>query len=141
MTQELIAKYGTNVCSHSIEIRINNTSGRYPLPDDSILRDKKIVGVFTVDNPSSDRKAPASGNNIITNAALRNSYLTLVDVNKELIETHPLSDLAITQYDRSHRAVSLDKLTPDKSYITVADTTTIAAGQSFLLHFIYLNNC
>ena len=141
MTQEMIAKYGSDVCSHSVEIRINNTSGRYPLPDDSILRDKKIIGVFTASNPSSDRKAPASGNNIITDAALRNSYLTLVDVNKELVETHPLVDLAITQYDRSHRAVSLKSLTPDKSYILVADTTTISVNQSFLLHFIYLNNC
>jgi len=139
MTDELLAKYGDNVCSHAIEVKINNTTGRYPLPDDSILREKKLLGVFTVGNPSADRKAPASGNNIITDAAARNSYLTLVDVNKQMVADHPLTDLTITQYDRQHRKISISSLTPDRSYIEVADTSLISTGQSFLLHFIYLN--
>lgn len=139
MTDELLAKYGDNVCSHAIEVKINNTTGRYPLPDDSILREKKLLGVFTVGNPNSDRKAPASGNDIVSDAAIRNSYLTLVDVNKQMVADHPLTDITITQYDRSHRKIAITSLTPDKSYIQVADTTTIAAGESFLLHFIYLN--
>lgn len=139
MTDELIAKYGDNVCTHTIEVKINSTYGKYPLPDDSILRDKKIVGVFTVANPSSNRKAPASGNNIITDAALLNSYISLFDANKQMIADHPLYDLAISASDRSHRKIAISQLTPDKSYILVSDTSLISANQSFLLHFIYLN--
>lgn len=139
MTDELLAKYGDNVCSHPIEVKILNTSGRYPLPDDSILREKKIVGVFTIGNPNTDRKAPGSGNNIITDAALRNSYMTLLDSNKELIAVHPLYDIAITGTDRQHRKIRISNLTPDRSYIEVADTSLISVNQSFLLHFIYLN--
>lgn len=139
MTDELLAKYGDNVCSHAVEIKINNTTGRYPLPDDSILREKKLLGVFTVGNPNTDRKAPATGNPIVTDAAARNSYLTLVDVNKQMVADHPLTDITITAQDRQHRKIAITSLTPDKSYIQVADTTLIAAGQSFLLHFIYLN--
>ena len=139
MTDELIAKYGDNVCSHAIEVKITNTLGRYYLPDDSILRNKKILGVFTYNNPNSDRKAPASGQSIVTDAALRNSYLTLADSNKLLINEHPLADIAITGNDRQHRKVQLNTLTPDKSYILVADVTTISVNQSFLLHFIYLS--
>jgi hypothetical protein len=139
MTDEMISQYG-DVCSHAIEIKITGTLGRYFFPDDAILRGKKIIGVFTFGNPSSDRKAPASGNNIITDAALRNSHVSLFDANKQLIADHPLFDLAISQYDRSHRRISIANLTPDKSYIQVADTSLISSGQSFLLHFIYLNN-
>ena len=139
MTDEMLSKYGDNVCSHAIEIKINNTIGRYPLPDDSILREKKLVGIFTIGNPNSDRKAPASGNDIVSDAALRNSYLTLVDVNKQLVADHPLTDITITEYDRQHRKIAISNLTPDKSYIQVADTALINAGESFLLHFIYLN--
>jgi len=139
MTDELLSKYGDNVCSHAIEVKILNTTGRYPLPDDSILREKKLVGIFIAGNADNDRKAPASGNDIVSDAALRNSYLTLVDVNKQLIADHPLTDIAITDYDRQHRKIAISSLTPDKSFIQVADTSLISAGQSFLLHFIYLN--
>lgn len=139
MTDELIAKYGDNVCSHAVEVRLASAVNKHYLPDDSILRNKKILGVFTYNNPNADRKAPASGNNIITDAALRNCYLTLADANKLLISDHPLSDIAITGNDRQHRKIQLNVLTPDKSYLFFADTAVIAANQSVLLHFIYLN--
>lgn len=140
MTDELIAKYGDNVCSHAVEIKILSTVNRHNLPDDSILRNKKILGVFTYNNPNTDRKAPASGNDIISDAALRNCYLTLADANKLLINNHPLFDIAITGSDRQHRKIQLNVLTPDQSYLFFADTALIAVGESVLLHFIYLNS-
>lgn len=142
MYNEAFNTYGNRLRTHLVEVQLNDTSGKYFLPDDSLIREKKIVGMFTRKNPgdvySPDTQRPAIGD-----VALRSAFITLKDANKEVILNHPLADFAITDEDRSHRPLILDSITPSKSYIIIANPTVpggkIAAGQSILLHILYVD--
>jgi hypothetical protein len=143
MYQELVKKYGGAVRTHSVEVKINDTNGKYFLPDDAILRCKPIVGLFTRFNPDDNQYAPDSGRQIVNEDGIADAYLTLVHNNKEILSGHPLQDLAISTFDRDHRQILIEELTPSKSYIVIGNTTTpankIAVGESILLHFVYLD--
>ncbi len=143
MLQPIIEKYGDQVRTHVVDIKIENLSGKYNFPDDAILREKVIVGVFTSDNPNDNAYAPETDRPIISDNGLNSAYVTLVCENTEIISHHPLRQLAITSEDRQIMEVMLSKLTPTRSFITVANPTTpadkITVGESILLHFVYLN--
>lgn len=143
MYNEVVNTYGDRVRSHLVEVLINDTSGKYFLPDDSLIREKKVVGLFVRKNPSSDVYSPDTQRPSIGDIALRSAYITLKDANKEVILNHPLADFAITDEDRSHRKLVLNSITPSKSYIVIANPTVpggkIAAGQSILIQFLYID--
>lgn len=138
MTPELIQQYGDKVATTSIEVQIGSTSGTYPLPDDSILRDKVVVGLFVMSNGSGTAKSPMN-RALASEAAVNSSYLTLKFVNDDVISSHPLSDFRPSKEDRSIRRIKICGFNPSKSFIKVADPALIAAGQSIVLQFIYLN--
>lgn len=143
MYNEVINTYGDRVRSHMVEVLITDTTGKYYLPDDDLLRNKKVVGMFTRKNPSGDVYSPDTQRPALGDIALRSAYITLKDANKELLLSHPLADFAITDEDRSHRKIVINQLTPSKSYVTIANPLVpgakIAAGQSILLHFLYID--
>lgn len=143
MYNEVVNTYGNRVRSHMVEVLIQDTSGKYFLPDDSLIREKKVVGLFVRKNPNGDVYSPDTQRASIGDVALRSAYITLKDANKEVILNHPLADFAITDEDRSHRKLVLDSITPSKSYIVIANPTVpggkITAGQSILLQFLYID--
>lgn len=143
MYNEVINTYGDRVRSHMVEVLLNDITGKYYLPDDDLLRNKKVIGMFTRKNPSGDVYSPDTQRPAIGDVALRSAYITLKDASKDLLLSHPLADFAITDEDRSHRKVVINQLTPSKSYVIIANPTTpggkIAAGQSILLHFLYID--
>ena len=143
MYNEAFNTYGNRLRTHMVEVQLSDTSGKYFLPDDSLIREKKVVGMFLRKNPSADVYSPDTQRPSIGDVALRSAYITLKDANKEVILSHPLADFAITDEDRTHRPLILDSITPSKSYIIIANPTVpggkIAAGQSILLHFLYVD--
>lgn len=125
----------------SLEIQIANNSGRYPLPDDDILRECQIFGFYTSDNAGSNELAPDSKRALIVPASVANAYLTLLCGSLEIVTQHPMKQLAITQYDRSILPLRSKGITCTKSYIQIANsTTTDPSGKSVMLFFVYLLN-
>lgn len=143
MLEPIIEKYGDQVRTHAIEIKVDNLSGKYVFPDDAILRGKVIVGLFTVNNPDDNAYAPESDRAIISDNGLNSAYVTLMCENTEVFSQFPLRQLAITREDRRIMEVMFSKLTPTRSFVTIGKPDTpagkIAAGESIMLHFVYLN--
>lgn len=139
MNLELVEKYGDRISSHSVEVKVDAANPRvYYLPDDAILRGKQILEVFTRSN-ASDNIVSLTGRNIVNDTILANSFLTLVCGNKRFFDEHPLTDLVPTLNDGMHRQLFAPNFNPSKSYISVAGSTAITTGESFLLHFIYVD--
>ena len=139
MNLELVEKYGDRISSHSVEVKVDATNPRvYYLPDDAILRGKQILEVFTRSN-ASDNIVSLTGRNIVNDTILSNSFLTLVCGNKRFFDEHPLTDLVPTLNNGIHRQLFAPNFNPSKSYISVAGATAITTGESFLLHFIYVD--
>lgn len=139
MNLELVEKYGDRISSHSVEVKVDATNPRvYYLPDDAILRGKQILEVFTRSN-ASDNIVSLTGRAIVNDTILANSFLTLVCGNKRFFDEHPLTDLVPTLNDGMHRQLFAPNFNPSKSYISVAGSTAITTGESFLLHFIYVD--
>lgn len=139
MTPELVKQYGDRVATTSVEVQIIGTGGTYSLPDDSILRDKTILGFLVMPNESGSAKSPL-GRPLASEAAVNSSYINLKFVNDDVISMHPLSDFRPNKEDRSFRQWAICGLNPSKSSIKVADPALIADGQSIMLQFIYLND-
>lgn len=136
MTEAIIRRVGGNFGTTLIEVLVGDTNGTYKLPDDSILRDKRIIGAFVPDNSDNTAKSP-TGRSLASNEAVRSTYLTLKHNNDEVLMDHPLSDFLQESGDRVVRMLDLCNMNPQKSEITVGDTSLITAGESFLIQFIY----
>jgi len=137
---ENLLKYGDRVRTHAVEVKLDNTNGKYFLPDDAILRSKDIIDVFVQDNPSDDMHAPGTDRDLASQAVIRNAYLTLACNNKHMLSDHPLVDLTVSLTDKTHRQVMVPEITPSKSYVLIADATNnVTTGESIVLHFTYLD--
>ena len=139
MVSELVEKYGDRISSHLVEVKIDSTNPRiYYLPDDSILRGKQILEVFTRDNPDDNISTP-TGRAIVNDTILVNAYLTLVCGNKRFFDDHPLTDFVPERNNGLHRQLFAPNFNPSKSYVSIAGSTTITTGESIILHFIYVD--
>lgn len=138
MSPEIVELYGDNVATETIEVKVNDQSGRYYLPDNAILRDKKILDWFVVGNPNNDAVSP-TGRPLVTPALMRGSYITLKVVNDDVVSDFPLIQRTITEDDRGLSRWEACPLSPTKSYITLGNPSAAVAGQSYVLVFVYLN--
>lgn len=136
MTDSIIRLYGENWGTTSIEVEISSANGTYKLPDDSILREKRIIGLFMPSNEDGTAVSP-SGRDLVSDAAARSSYINIKQNNDEVLMDHPLSDFLQTTGDRSVRLLNMCNINPQKCEIVVGDTSLITIGESVLLQFIY----
>ena len=139
MNQYLVEKYGASLRTYSVEVEIeSSTNNTYRLPDESILRNSKIVAIFIVRNPDDNAKSQI-GRDIVPDSVLDSSYLTLFDGNKRKVEFLPLSAFAIGKDYSEIKPFSLECFTPSKSQIDISSSVTPTVGDSFLLNFVYLD--
>lgn len=130
--------YDGNVGVETLEVEINNTTGIYSLPDNSLLRSHRVLGVFVADNASDDRYSPSSGRQLVTQAALRNASLTLKCNNVTVLDNVPLMHCATTLNDHRVHPLKSSNLTPDQSSVRFGNPgTVLSTGRSLLLHFYY----
>lgn len=135
---QLFQQY-SNLSSHAVEVKVQDTNGKYYLPDDSVLREKEVVGIFIMENPNDNAKS-ILGRALVSETVLRSSYLHIVDVADRILDEHPMMDLAVGKADRSVRSVKLPDFNPTKSYITFTGTASdITVGESYMVHFWYID--
>lgn len=138
MTQYLVEKYGGDIGTTLIEVKVDTVKSVYNLPDDAILREKTVLGLLVPDNTGDTAKSP-QGRPMVSNAAVRSSFLTLKVLNDDKLDLHPMSDLLVTESQKKLRVMKTCELNPQKCTITVGDTTLLTAGESFLLLVVYHN--
>lgn len=143
MTQYLVEKYGKDLASVSIEVKVTDNKGVYMLPDSSILRNCTAVGMILPDNSDNTAVAPVSQRNLVSNEILRTSFITLKDVNNEVYEKHPLSDFLTAIQAGDVRLLLLKGFNPQKSFIEISSPSLAAQAatgdESFVLTFLHLN--
>lgn len=135
---EVFKTSGRRIKETNIEIQINNSSGKYMFPDNSILRNKTIVGIYFYEEADN---SPISNAALATKAIQDNSFVTLKSNTVELLYMSPLAAFRITDTDRSIKPLQVDELTPDQCYITVANAAAIpvVVGSVFYLSIIFLD--
>lgn len=132
----LLEEYGSRLREHTVEVQINNQSGRYVLPDDEILRNKTVIGMYFWEG--SDLYPP-SGRPFADKNTQENSFITLMAGNVVLWDNTPYASFGIGDNDKSIRYFYLDDFTPSKSFILIDPAATITVGQSYVMTFIYLD--
>lgn len=136
--ERITEQYQGNIGIETLEIPIENTTGKYALPDNSLLRSNLVLGIFVVDNPSSDRYSPSSGRPLVTEGALRNASLTLKCNNVTILDSMPLIHVTSSLEQMKVHPLRSTAITPDQSYVQFGNASSVlTAGQSLLLHFYY----
>lgn len=115
---------------------------RLNFDDDSILREKKIVGIAVVQQNAADTVYSNDGNKIVSPAALNASMITLKNANdRTIIDRMPLSFLAIDANDRTFFELDCqDPLAPSKCFIEYngpTGGTVQVASRDYEVHFLY----
>lgn len=138
----LIEKYGSRVRSHPVVVTVN-ASGKSFLPDDTILRNKTIVGLMTISKiDDSGTINPVDGSTLVSDVGKLEGYVSLLDNNILLYDLHPLYDFVVNEQQKEFRRITINSFTPSKSFI-IWDSSLVGSvvntGETLLLHFIYLD--
>jgi hypothetical protein len=136
MTNYIVERYGENWGTTSVEVQIGNTAGTYFLPDNSIVRNKRIIGLFVMSNEDDTANSP-TGRPLVADEAVRSSYITLKKDNDEIIHEHALSDFLQNPANDRLRLLNLCNMNPQKCKIQVSNTSLVSAGESIVLQFVY----
>jgi len=120
-----------------VEIQITAAVAKISLPDNDILRNKKVVGIETYGRNSAGNGKSPINRVFITPQAMQESYLTFLCDNAEVLQQIPLQKILADGADKNVLAFEVTGISPTKSYIEFADTTSIAAGQSVCLGIYY----
>lgn len=142
-----LQRFGVMPRVTDIEVLVNDTNGRYQLPDTTILSGKIIVGLrCSVQEQIGgvDTVFTPLGRTIVSQTVINDAYLTLQSDSLRFIENIPLKDHVPTIYDRTFTALdNIRGFNPTKSVIEIGNPAApagkLVAGTAFLLHFYYLD--
>jgi len=137
MNQFLFQKYGEKLATTSIEVPINTVTNSYSLPDDVNLRNKRVVGMFVSDNVNDNVSSPTA-RPLVSNAAIKASYLTLKQNNDEVLSEFALGALLQESGHREIAMFDFCSMNPQKSEIYVSNTALITSGESFVIQIIFI---
>lgn len=138
MNQFLVSKYGEQLRTTAIEVQIVTVTNSYLLPDDVNLRTKRVVGMFIADNASDNASSPTS-RPLVSNAAVKASFLTLKQNNDEIISEFALGALLQEEGHREVAMFNFCSMNPQKSEIFVSNTSLITAGESIVIQIIFVD--
>lgn len=120
-----------------VEVQITQTATPiYQLPDDDVLRNKKITGICTYRRNSSDGYSPLN-RQLITDGAMWRGFLNIQCDQSDVLQNLPLQQIAINADDRRLFQVELTGISPTKSTIEFSAATGLTVGESVLLGISY----
>lgn len=123
---------------HTVEIPVNNNRGKYPLPDDAILRNKRILGFFTTANNSGNVKSPC-GAPLVANDVAESAYLSISKGkgNNYQVDKLPFAAFTVTDDNKDPFLIDMQEINTSRSEINLGDTTNVVVDTTFVIHFIY----
>ena len=120
-----------------VEVQITQvTTPIYSLPDDDILRNKKVTGIAVYRRISSDGYSPLN-RQLITDAAMWRGYLNIQCDQSDVLQQLPLQQIAINADDRRLFEVELTGISATKSTIEFSAATGLTVGESVILGISY----
>lgn len=125
--------------SHTISVKVTSvTKTRYFLPDDDILRGKRIVGVSLRRQDDSDDSRDVNGDTLVADDIISASFLTIEADSVRVLNQIPMDLIAFdANADTRYVAVEFAGFTPSKSVIDISDAANLAANEVFELTFFY----
>lgn len=135
--------FGAVQRSTTVEVRADDTGGKYYLPYDNVLQGKIITGVAVCPQNSSNEHQSPAGRTLLPDSVQFASFLTIESESVRQLDRMPVS---LLQFDKTgaNRYTPLDYLKgfdPEKSYIECpAAVMAGQTGKSFLLVFTYIDN-
>lgn len=133
---EIYKKYPGKV--RHLALDINVQAQKSLLPDDSILRDNRIVGLFITPNEAGTIRSGITQRVLVDEPTQNNSYLTLKCLNDSVLQDIPLSLFRVNDNDTEVFPLDLKQLTPSQSYIYIANSALVDTAESFYLNFFYV---
>lgn len=124
------------------EVVIGNTSAtKFALPDDSILRGKKIVGVAIRNQSTLDgvTRVSPSGATLVSNNALAACFITLKQDSTAIIDDVPAEYFVPDYREGEFVPVQIDRFSPSTSFIRFAATGRVSLNQVVEMTFYYLD--
>lgn len=129
------------LASNTYEVVINSTAvSKFPLPDDSILRGKTIVGVAIRNQSTLDgvTRKSASGRDLVSNNALAAAFVSLFQDSKAILQDAP-AEFFVPDYRQGQFVpVEIEAFSPSTSYVRFADSARISTNQVVEITFYYL---
>ena len=145
----IFSQYKGKLRSHIVEVKVLDQGGKYFLEDDSILREKTLVGFFCMPSDllygiaalANQPVSPDTTRPLAQTPAIFSGYLTIQCGSDSLTETYPLIAAIPTQQNPGHYVgFTYNKINPSRPFIQVADPTNNAVtGSSFILTFYYID--
>jgi len=130
---ELSAKYGSEIRETRIRAT-TNARGVVYLPDNGVLRNKTVLGMYYRDGVDiTEDGSPVANKNLH-----ENSFITLRSNNEILLEKTPLAAFVITDTENAVKPLYIENLTPDQCTIEFSTTLVPTPAEDYLLTFIFL---
>lgn len=107
----------------SIEIPLNNTTGKFSFPNNNELNGKRILSISFPDNSDGDVKSP-SNRTVASNACIAATYLEIRRDSDNIIYQVPCKYYQETSGDRQVRPINIMGFNPQTSMVNVVDTST-----------------
>jgi len=123
----------------TLEIQLNDNGGEYPIPQNQILENKRIIGLRILANPSGDHKSK-TGRAIISDTEMAAGFLTLQKNSNKFVDMTPLN--FFTQKGSDDLFVKLavnDGFDPSMSSVQFRGLSTGFTGESVQIIFLYDN--
>jgi hypothetical protein len=123
-----------------LEIQLNDNGGEYPLPQNQILQENRIIGLCILANPSTDHKSK-TGRPIVSDTELAAGFLTLQKNSNKFCDQVPLDFFTTKSSDDRFVKIGInDGFDPTMSTIQFKGLTTGFTGDSVQIIFLYDNS-
>lgn len=119
-----------------IEIPLSNATGKFSFPNNNELNGKRILSISFPDNTSDNMVAP-SGANVVPNACIACTYLTIRRDSDNVILDVSAKYYQETTGDRQVRPINIAKFNPQTSGIVITNTATYTVGESIIMTLEY----
>lgn len=119
-----------------VQVAMTGNTGRFPLPDNELLRGRHIIGLYLRKQDGSDSAVDINNNVLVGEAAVRAMTINLQVDSTNVIADTPLETFYTTDF-RLYVGLDLYGFNPQKSYVQVNNTANVTAGEVVELVFVY----
>lgn len=123
--------------SNTYEVIVKQGVSKFLLPDDAILRKKRITGVAIRNQNSGGTRLSTTGRTLVSNNALSACFISLFQDSKAILNDCPAEYFVPDDRQGAYVAVNIPQFSPSTSYVRFADNTRISDDQVVELTFYY----
>lgn len=121
-----------------VEVQIDvATSKPIHLPNDDVLRGKKVTGIAALRRNSAGQGKSELNRPLVSDQAMIEGYLTMKCDSQSVLDRISLDYISVSQDDKEVLQTELIGITPTKCFVQFADAGSINVGESVVLMVFY----